>query len=520
MSREEIRDKPPHVLITNYSMLEYMLLRPQDDPIFKQSESKLKYIVLDEAHVYTASLAGDISLLLRRAMLRFKVAPMMIQGFATSATFWRFKTNIRSSKNKNNSNPVLKRFVADLFSQNTSKVEIIKGTNSSHLFLSENKTSNLKPLKWNLLSSIDEQINIYGESDLEWHNDGAIGNLLVEAGFEYYPDKEKTLNWKFNLGQSLERSGIIKILYEVILNKNFQTLNEIHDQFKNKCIENNVEIPVEAIQPSIITLLRLGAIALNKNGNSFQPLRIHAITRGLNDGFTICLNETCSTRSILPKRCYNQEDQCHNDTGAIRISDEGICKCEAPLLPIMKCNECDSLFAMSHVDPGNPPKLFSPERETIQNVYERSQKKTNDELNVQLSIILIDRPNINQKYLYEKFEIPPTEVHLNFRDDCYEFDLIKDGSVSFKYWSNTSDIWKLDDKKIQFNCPCCLESQDFKGKLRVSNPQLRYPILSSLLTSIPKEHKSENKPGFGKRILTFSDSRQEAARLAHFFRHT
>ena len=70
----------------------------------------------------------------------------------------------------------------------------------------------------------------------------------------------------------------------------------------------------------------------------------------------------------------------------------------------MKCNECDSLFAMSHVDPGNPPKLFSPERETIQNVYERSQKKTNDELNVQLSIILIDRPNINQKYLYEKLQ--------------------------------------------------------------------------------------------------------------------
>ena len=402
MSREQIRDKPPHVLITNYSMLEYMLLRPQDDPIFKQSESKLKYIVLDEAHVYTASLAGDISLLLRRAMLRFKVAPMMIQGFATSATFGDSKQISDLLKNKNNSNPVLKRFVADLFSQNTSKVEIIKGTNSSHLFLSENKTSNLKPLKWNLLSSIDEQINIYGESDLEWHNDGAIGNLLVEAGFEYYPDKEKTLNWKFNLGQSLERSGIIKILYEVILNKNFQTLNEIHDQFKNKCIENNVEIPVEAIQPSIITLLRLGAIALNKNGNSFQPLRIHAITRGLNDGFTICLNETCSTRSILPKRCYNQEDQCHNDTGAIRISDEGICKCEAPLLPIMKCNECDSLFAMSHVDPGNPPKLFSPERETIQNVYERSQKKTNDELNVQLSIILIDRPNINQKNIFMK----------------------------------------------------------------------------------------------------------------------
>ena len=50
-------------------------------------------------------------------------------------------------------------------------------------------------------------------------------------------------------------------------------MREIHDQFKNKCSENNVEIPVEAIRPSIITLLRLGAIALNKNGTSFQPFK-------------------------------------------------------------------------------------------------------------------------------------------------------------------------------------------------------------------------------------------------------
>lgn len=48
--RDEMQSTPPNILITNYSMLEYMMLRPKDDKVF--SGAKLKYIVLDEAHIY------------------------------------------------------------------------------------------------------------------------------------------------------------------------------------------------------------------------------------------------------------------------------------------------------------------------------------------------------------------------------------------------------------------------------------------------------------------------------------
>lgn len=50
ISREVMGEKPPHILITNYSMLEYMMLRSKDDAVF--SGAKLKFIVLDEAHIY------------------------------------------------------------------------------------------------------------------------------------------------------------------------------------------------------------------------------------------------------------------------------------------------------------------------------------------------------------------------------------------------------------------------------------------------------------------------------------
>lgn len=73
----------PRILITNYSMLEYMLCRPQDRCFFG---ANLRSIVLDEAHLYTGNLAAEISLLLRRVCEESGVASGDLVHYATSAT--------------------------------------------------------------------------------------------------------------------------------------------------------------------------------------------------------------------------------------------------------------------------------------------------------------------------------------------------------------------------------------------------------------------------------------------------
>lgn len=83
LSREEMQEKPPHILITNYSMLEYMLLRPKDDQVF--SGSQLRFIVLDEAHIYKGATGMETSLLMSRLRARIN-APEHIQYILTSAT--------------------------------------------------------------------------------------------------------------------------------------------------------------------------------------------------------------------------------------------------------------------------------------------------------------------------------------------------------------------------------------------------------------------------------------------------
>lgn len=83
ISREVMQDTPPHILITNYSMLEYMMLRPKDDKVF--SGAKLKFIVLDEAHIYKGATGMETSLLMRRLRARIS-QPDSVQYILTSAT--------------------------------------------------------------------------------------------------------------------------------------------------------------------------------------------------------------------------------------------------------------------------------------------------------------------------------------------------------------------------------------------------------------------------------------------------
>ncbi|MFI3254696.1 MAG: DEAD/DEAH box helicase [Eubacteriales bacterium] len=83
ISREVMQETPPNILITNYSMLEYMLLRPKDDGVF--SGAKLKFIILDEAHIYKGATGMETSLLMRRVRARIS-NDSAVQYILTSAT--------------------------------------------------------------------------------------------------------------------------------------------------------------------------------------------------------------------------------------------------------------------------------------------------------------------------------------------------------------------------------------------------------------------------------------------------
>lgn len=88
ISREKMRETPPHILLTNYAMLEYLLLRPRDNVFFDGEFSRnWRFIVLDEAHTYTGAKGIEMAMLLRRLKDRVvRSEPGQLQCIATSAT--------------------------------------------------------------------------------------------------------------------------------------------------------------------------------------------------------------------------------------------------------------------------------------------------------------------------------------------------------------------------------------------------------------------------------------------------
>lgn len=96
ITRFEMQKTCPDILITNYSMLEYMLLRSREDNIWDQTAQRLArhpeeklLFVIDEAHMYRGSAGGEVALLLRRLMARLGIDRSRVQFVLTTASMPR-----------------------------------------------------------------------------------------------------------------------------------------------------------------------------------------------------------------------------------------------------------------------------------------------------------------------------------------------------------------------------------------------------------------------------------------------
>lgn len=84
--RQEMRERPPDILLTNYSMLEYLLLRPKETPLFDDGRGATwRFLVLDEAHQYKGAKGMEIAMLLRRLKQRLREGGQQ-EGFQCIAT--------------------------------------------------------------------------------------------------------------------------------------------------------------------------------------------------------------------------------------------------------------------------------------------------------------------------------------------------------------------------------------------------------------------------------------------------
>ncbi len=81
--KTEIQNNPPHILLTNYVMLELMLSRTHENKLVESPN--LKFLVLDELHTYRGRQGADVAILIRKLRQRSKSNEELL-CIGTSAT--------------------------------------------------------------------------------------------------------------------------------------------------------------------------------------------------------------------------------------------------------------------------------------------------------------------------------------------------------------------------------------------------------------------------------------------------
>ena len=119
-TRKAVRDTPPNIVLTNPTMLEYILLRGSDANLIIASKQSLRWVVIDETHSYTGAGAAELAMLLRRVLLAFNVSAQNIRFATSSATFG-------NGENPEEDEKQLKEFIAGITGARTDQIEAIGG---------------------------------------------------------------------------------------------------------------------------------------------------------------------------------------------------------------------------------------------------------------------------------------------------------------------------------------------------------------------------------------------------------
>lgn len=320
----------PDIVVTNYSMLEYMLSRPQDHVFFGQN---LRTIVLDEAHLYAGTLAAEMTLLLRRLAARCNRRGEDILYLATSATI-------------GSGDPTeLAKFGGDLFSRDPSGVVPVQGGQAPGDFVADPVDSA------DALTILAEATTaVLGLRTLSADNAGepqvladaeacAMLQRQVLAPLLGAAVKTDTSAPAVLLRAGLRRVKKIRDLDEALRGGPLPLAELASRLWETPTPSADAERRTRAT----LALLTLAAAARDDvEQHPLVPHRLHVLARGP-EGLTVCLNPACTAeeRRVLGR-------------GALMAGTADKCPhCESLALPLYRCRRCGEVFLGAHLEKGN-----------------------------------------------------------------------------------------------------------------------------------------------------------------------
>lgn len=258
-SRDEIVKNRPNILLTNYSQLEYLLLRDKDLDIF--TGKSLKYLVLDEVHTYTGELGSEMACLLRRikSLMRENITCI-----GTSATV----------AGDGSGAEVIKKFAAGLFGEKKESFEVIEEEYKESI--SKKYKSYISKIPENpeliLTQILDEVKSLYLQTEIDEITPELLRLGEKLTGSPAASDGGKNID---KLGGLLVKSDYINLIEDFFSKPSLPS--EVFPALKNtECRKSSADNELEA---ELLSYLILGAVGRFENEPVIRP-KLHYFIRG------------------------------------------------------------------------------------------------------------------------------------------------------------------------------------------------------------------------------------------------
>ncbi|WP_171022050.1 DEAD/DEAH box helicase [Cohaesibacter sp. CAU 1516] len=474
LSREEMLDAPPHILITNYAMLEHIMLLPRNRRLLENA--KLKWIVLDEIHTYTGAQAIEVAFLLRKLKTRLGVEPGHLRCVGTSASLDPARRE------------ELARFAEKLFGEPFPSGEgaVITSERKQHpLLVSGDGIDGL---------SLEDWIKL-GEIVVRLRNDEAFSQENVPYLVE---------DWN----EAVEEAGIPGLMLEGLrfgeglIGKmaKFPEVRRVSSALMGRALPFDAlakqvfgDVSPDLSRQALTALISLGVLAKPETPGAFPllPARYHLAASGL-EGIALKLSP----------------DTSEHWSGNLIVSRIGTHDSGVPAYPLFVCRNCGEPY----IEAWDDGRTLHPRADA----------------GVKASRIVLRLVAAGQSAFEDDIEedddTEPSGEILWFDPKTGEIaDGPDEGFIGLEEVKMKED--QEEQRKYVKKCVSCGQGGGrFAEPITMVNPgddAMGSVIAQSLMEALPEPQRAEeDAPMKGRNLLVFADNRQDAAFFAPFFERT